>query len=190
MPPIRTASDFAFVRQMLCARVLLLPAAALLLLTLAGCEPQAKSQPPAIAPPAQQQKPPLKAAPSPSPGRVEESRPSPRPEQFSPEQSKRRANPTLSDLAATARATEFDLPRLDESKIAAAGIRRVEGEHLILYTDLPTSNEVDELPRVFDAAVPLWCSYFAIEPSKLADWKIVASVMKNKEPFVAAGLFP
>jgi len=106
------------------------------------------------------------------------------------QQQKSRSNRTLSDLAATAQATQFDLPKLDEGKIAAAGIRRLEGRHLILYTDLPAAPDVDELPQVFDEAVPLWCAYFAIYETKLGDWKLVASIMKDKERFAGAGLYP
>jgi len=106
------------------------------------------------------------------------------------QQPKPQPNRTLTDLVAEARATEFNLPPRDEEKIAASGIRRLEGKHLLLYTDLPAAKDVDELPQVFDAALPLWCSYFAIEPSNLADWKLIASVMKDKERFLAAGLYP
>src|SRR5687767_6496276 len=81
-------------------------------------------------------------------------------------------------LAATARGEEFDLPRLDEGRIRAAGIRRLEGKHITLFTDLPAAKEVDELPRAFDAAVPLWCGYFGIDPAKTAEWKLIGSVMK------------
>ena len=48
---------------------------------------------------------------------------------------------------------------------------------------------MDELPRVFDAAVPLWCEYFGVDPAKVAEWKIVGCVMKDKERFLGAGLF-
>jgi hypothetical protein len=182
MPRIRPATDFVCLGHERCAPARRFLATALLALTLAGCEPQAQSQPPAAGTTAKPQTAPTKAAPS-SPFSREQPK-------SVVEQPKPRPNPTFSDLVATARATEFDLPKLEEGKIAAAGIRRLEGQHLVLYTDLPTANDVDELPRVFDAAVPLWCSYFAIEPSKLADWKLVASVMKDKERFVGAGLYP
>src|SRR5262249_12901583 len=62
---------------------------------------------------------------------------------------------------------QFALPAVDEAKLTAAGIRKVEGRHLILYTDLPAAAEVDELPRVFDVAVPLWCDYFSVPLSRL-----------------------
>ena len=68
---------------------------------------------------------------------------------------------SLEELAAVAKQTEFELPSLDEERVAAAGLRKLEGNHLTLYTDLPPSPEVDELPHVFDEAVPLWRIYFA-----------------------------
>jgi hypothetical protein len=183
MPPTAPATDFLFVRRLFCAPPVRFLAvryltAAPLIIGLLGCEPQAKSQSPSAAAPAKLQEPQTEAPPP-----VSKSAPA-------VEKPKLRPNPTLTDLAATARATEFDLPQLNEAKIAARGIRRLAGQHLILYTDLPAAADVDELPRVFDAAVPLWCSYFAIEPSQLANWKIIASVMKDKERFAAAGLLP
>jgi hypothetical protein len=79
---------------------------------------------------------------------------------------------------------------VDEGKVAAAGIRKLTGKHITLYTDLPAGNAaVDELPSVFDAAVPLWCRYFSLDPAKTADWKVVGCVMKDKERFVGAGLY-
>jgi hypothetical protein len=83
------------------------------------------------------------------------------------------------------------LPAIEEGKVAAAGIRKLTGKHLTLYTDLPADAgpAVDELPRVFDAAVPLWCEYFGVDPAKPAEWKIVGSLMKDKERFLGAGLY-
>jgi hypothetical protein len=97
---------------------------------------------------------------------------------------------TLVDLVAAAKASEFELPQLDEAKIAAAGIRKLAGQFIEIYTDLPAATEVDDLPNVFDAAVPQWCEYFGVDPARLAEWKIVGSVMQRNEPFVAAGLYP
>jgi hypothetical protein len=95
----------------------------------------------------------------------------------------------LADLVAQAEEHQFDLPERDEGKLAVAGIRKLAGKHIVLYTDLP-AGEVDELPAVFDAAVPLWARYFGVDPAKVADWKIVGHVMKDKERFLGAGLFP
>jgi len=81
-------------------------------------------------------------------------------------------------------------PRVDEGKVAAAGIRRLAGRHVTLYTDLPAAAELDDMPAVFDAAVPLWADYFAVPAGKLSGWKLVGCVMQNKDRFAGAGLFP
>ncbi len=111
-----------------------------------------------------------------------------------PQSSTRPAPPvpvrTLESLAAAAKASEFKLPPLEEGKIAAAGIRKLTGRHVTLYTDLPIAAEIDELPAVFDAAVPLWAEYFAVPPAQTADWQLVGCVMKDKDRFVGAGLYP
>ena len=87
-------------------------------------------------------------------------------------------------------AAQFALPKFDEDKIAAAGIRKVEGKQLVLYTDLPKAAEVDELPQVFDAAMPLWCAYFGVPPARTAEWKLAGCVMQDKERFLRCGLLP
>ncbi|MBI1249519.1 hypothetical protein GC197_16970 [bacterium] len=78
----------------------------------------------------------------------------------------------------------------DPAKLAANGIRQLEGKHLTLYTDLPSSPEIDELPKLFDAAYPQWCEYFRVDPVKNDDWKVKGVLMSNKETFRKAGLFP
>jgi hypothetical protein len=80
------------------------------------------------------------------------------------------------------------LPRVDADQIAAAGIRTLAGRHVTVYTDLPAA-EVEELPPLFDAAVPLWCEYFSVAADRLAGWRPIACVMKDKERFARAGLF-
>jgi len=76
------------------------------------------------------------------------------------------------------------------AKLAAAGIRRLESKHLILYTDLPSSPEVDELPHVFDLAFPQWCDYFQIDAARHSDWKIVGRIICDKARFRKIGLLP
>ncbi|MGE0756572.1 MAG: hypothetical protein AB7F89_12380 [Pirellulaceae bacterium] len=83
-----------------------------------------------------------------------------------------------------------DPPAVDEEAVRAAGLRRLSGRHLILYTDLPASSEVDELPYVFDAAVPQWCEYFDIPAAGLANWVNIGALMQDKARFVRAGLLP
>jgi hypothetical protein len=99
------------------------------------------------------------------------------------------------DLVATAHASALegsksDLPRIDEEAVKAAGLHKLGGQHITIYTDLPAGAEIDELSRVFDAAVPLWCEYFSIPKEKASDWKLAASVMKDRNRFMTAGLYP
>ncbi|MBW3596258.1 MAG: hypothetical protein KY475_03170 [Planctomycetes bacterium] len=82
------------------------------------------------------------------------------------------------------------LPDIDESRLAAAGIRKLEGTHLTLYTDLPPQPAIDELPQVFDLAVPQWSAYFGVDPEDTEDWRLRGYLMERKEPFAATGLLP
>lgn len=77
---------------------------------------------------------------------------------------------------------------IDEGRVAAAGIRKISGRHIRIYTDLP-AGEVDELPQVFDAALPIWCAYFSIDPKRVADWSVRGYVMSERERFRATGLY-
>lgn len=98
---------------------------------------------------------------------------------------------SLSDLVQQGQAAEFALPQFDEGKIATAGIRKVTGKHLTLYTDLPaTVEEANQLPQAFDAAVPQWAKYFGVDEAQLADWKLIGCVMESKPRFQGAGLYP
>jgi hypothetical protein len=63
------------------------------------------------------------------------------------------------------------------------------GKHLTLYTDLPSSPAIDELPQVFDAAAGQWREYLGIDASKLESWKIRGSLMKDKAAFARVGLW-
>ncbi|MFT5524767.1 MAG: hypothetical protein ACI9HK_002729 [Pirellulaceae bacterium] len=62
------------------------------------------------------------------------------------------------------------LPGISEDKMQAFGIRKIESKHLILYTDIPPAASVDELPKVFDLAVPQWCDYFKTDMGKASSW--------------------
>jgi len=79
---------------------------------------------------------------------------------------------------------------VDPARLEANGIRTLQGKHVTLYTDLPSSPEIDELPQVFDAAYPQWCEYFRVDPVANDDWKVKAVLMSNKQTFKEAGLFP
>lgn len=79
---------------------------------------------------------------------------------------------------------------IDRAKLTRAGLRILPGKYVTLVTDLEGSPEIDSLPGVLDAAVPLLAEYFHIEPAKLADWKALGMVMHQPERFAAAGLMP
>jgi hypothetical protein len=89
-----------------------------------------------------------------------------------------------------AAATAPEPRAIDEGRVQAAGIRKLVGQRLTLYTDLPSSPAVDELPAVFDQAFPQWCAYFAVDEKDHADWRMTGRLMKDKLRFVAAGLLP
>jgi hypothetical protein len=84
----------------------------------------------------------------------------------------------------------FDPPEIDEPKARGRGLRKLVGKHLTLYTDLPSSPAVDELPHVFDLAVPQWMAYFHIEPERAEKWHMVGSLAREKEKFFDTGVWP
>ncbi len=79
---------------------------------------------------------------------------------------------------------------IDEGRVRAAEIRKLAGRRLTLYTDLPSSQSVDELPEVFDQAFPQWCAYFGVDEKDHADWRMTGYLIKDKVRFTAAGLLP
>ncbi len=81
-------------------------------------------------------------------------------------------------------------PEIDDEVAAKMGIRRIDGKHLTLYTDAPPRVALDQIPEVFDAAVPQWCAYFGIATEKVADWKMVGYHIVAKERHQQAGLLP
>jgi len=86
-----------------------------------------------------------------------------------------------------------DVPgvKVDDGRAAAAGIRKLSpGKHLTLYTDLPSSAEIDNLPQVFDLALPQWCAYFRLDPAAHAAWRMTGFLMKDKQRFRSSGLLP
>ncbi len=85
-----------------------------------------------------------------------------------------------------------DLPRIqvDEDRAAAAGIRKLTGRRLMLFTDLPPQPEVDELPAAFDQAFDQWCAYFEVDPARHADWSMTAFLIQDKDRFQQASLMP
>jgi len=79
---------------------------------------------------------------------------------------------------------------VDLERVKANGIRVLDFHHLQLFTDLPPSVDLSELPKVFDQAIPQWCEYFEVEAESAKDWKIRACVIKDRARFDKAGLIP
>ena len=78
----------------------------------------------------------------------------------------------------------------DADRLRALGIRSLTGKHLTLFTDLPSSPAVDQLPHVFDLAIPQWCEYFQVPHRQAVAWRLTGYLMKDKERFRGAGLLP
>ncbi|MDP6466628.1 MAG: hypothetical protein QF918_02740 [Pirellulaceae bacterium] len=85
---------------------------------------------------------------------------------------------------------DFEVPTVDDQRVAASGIRKISSRHLDLYTDVPADPAVDELPHVFDLAVPQWCDYFDVDSKLAKTWRMAAYLINDKARFGRAGLLP
>ena len=100
---------------------------------------------------------------------------------------------SLSFLLVSPPEAQAQLPpphEVDEAAIEKAEIRELRGKHLRLFTDLPPSKSIDELPAAFDAAVPLWCKYFGIAEESVATWRVQSFLIGDREKFDELGLLP
>ncbi len=113
-----------------------------------------------------------------------------KPNEKDPPKQPRSSPGTLTDLVKQGEELEFALPEINDAKAAAAGIRKLTGKHITIYTDVPAAEDVDELPRVFDLAIAPWCQYFGVEEAQLASWKVVGYLLKDQQRFAGAGLYP
>jgi hypothetical protein len=87
--------------------------------------------------------------------------------------------------------TNVPPPRIvNDDRTRAAGIRKLTGKHLVLYTNARTSPDVDTLPEVFDLAVPQWAAYFGVKDEQLRNWQAQGFLIQEREPFDALGLMP
>ena len=81
-------------------------------------------------------------------------------------------------------------PAVDEAQVAAAGIRKLAGKHLTLFTDLPPEPAVDRLVDDFDQAYPQWCDYFDLHPGGDEPWQLIGCLIKDRKRFAQVGLLP
>jgi hypothetical protein len=83
-----------------------------------------------------------------------------------------------------------DAMKIDLQRVADNGIRKIEGKHSTIYTDVKVRDSIEELPAIFDAAVPQWCAYFSVEEERTKPWKMNTFLIRDKERFRKAGLIP
>jgi len=88
----------------------------------------------------------------------------------------------------------IDAPSVDALAASArrAGLRVLEGDHLVLATDRPAraGDGVEDLPRIFDEAWTAWCAHYALEPAEHREWRAFGCLVVDRERFRAAGLLP
>ena len=78
-------------------------------------------------------------------------------------------------------------PPIDVTVLLRQGVRRLDGKHLTIYTDLASSPSVDELPLVFDQMMPQLCEYFELDPQKYDSWKVEVFLVGDIEKFDKSG---
>ena len=78
---------------------------------------------------------------------------------------------------------------VDSRRAEAAGLRELTGRHVRLFTDLPSSPAVDELPAVFDAAIPQWAKYFGVAENSVHG-QFLGFLISDREKFATLGLLP
>ncbi|MGL6194600.1 MAG: hypothetical protein ACRC2T_07220, partial [Thermoguttaceae bacterium] len=74
------------------------------------------------------------------------------------------------------------------SYAAESVLRVLDGKHITLHTDIASSSEIDALPGIFDAAVPIWCDYFGIESNSVSNWKITGVLVGDARNFAGTTL--
>jgi hypothetical protein len=79
---------------------------------------------------------------------------------------------------------------VDDKAVAREGVRKLQSKHLTLYTDIPSSPGVDELPAVFDKILPQWCDYFGLDATKHQDFHLTGYAIGNRQLFRRLGLLP
>ena len=93
-----------------------------------------------------------------------------------------------------AAAATLEAPSVDALTASArrAGLRVLEGDHLVLVTDRPArvGDGVEDLPRIFDEAWLAWCGHYALDPAAHEKWRAFGCLVVDRERFRAAGLLP
>lgn len=79
---------------------------------------------------------------------------------------------------------------IDKKTVDANSVSAFHSQHLFLYTDIRDRSDIQELTQVFDLAIPQWCEYFDVDPSKTTDWHLRCMIMADPPRFKRAGLIP
>ncbi len=105
---------------------------------------------------------------------------------------KQEGGPKVSPLPVQFQGPDAEAKQLqvDPERLLAHGIRTLTGKHLILHTDLPLDDELRSLPDLFTTSTQQFCSYFQVEPEKVAAWRVRACIIQDMEKFEKAGLLP
>lgn len=91
-------------------------------------------------------------------------------------------------IAKERRATWPKFSPVDEAKMKSLGIRKIESGHVSLYTDMPKSGDVDEIPKALDSMIPLLCDFFHVDSSSYEDWRVQAFLMNDSNAFIRLGV--
>lgn len=75
-------------------------------------------------------------------------------------------------------------PAVDQAKVKSLEIRAIKTGHVVFYTDLPENPDVDGIPDALEAAIPLVCEFFHIDPSRFDNWQVEAFLMGDWKPFI------
>jgi hypothetical protein len=81
-------------------------------------------------------------------------------------------------------------PAKPPNGVESSGIRKLSGKYITIFTDVPSSPEVDGLPAVFDAAVPQWAEYFGVDLRTKKPWQARGYLIGDRRRFEALGLMP
>lgn len=76
---------------------------------------------------------------------------------------------------------------IDFERLATDGVRKIDGKHVILYTDLPQQKQIDELPNTFDQMIPLLCDYFGLDRNNYKNFKVEAFLIDDFNKFKVGG---
>ena len=78
-------------------------------------------------------------------------------------------------------------PSFDEASMKKAGVRRLDGRYITLYTDVKPSGEIESLPKWFDRLVPELCDYFQLDVKNYDDFRVQGFLIDDFEKFKPSG---